>query len=161
MRIFIALLVLIFTLQSFTKADDIKEFEIEGISIGDSALQYLQQKQILDEFERTKEHYHFLKEPQKFREAYVTELNNNSNYDQISFMTKENDQNYKIYFLRGIKSYNNKFDECIDQRNLISDQIANLFNNYNKTNHKSDTFFAFALFFSFQPGYYPSASTHQ
>ena len=38
MRIFIALLVLIFSLQSWTKADDIRELQIEGMSIGDSLL---------------------------------------------------------------------------------------------------------------------------
>ena len=46
MRVFIAVLVLIFSLQSFTKADDISEFEIEGMSIGDSALDYLSKSEI-------------------------------------------------------------------------------------------------------------------
>ena len=41
MRIFIAILVLIFSLQSWTKADDIRDFEIEGMSIGDSLLDYV------------------------------------------------------------------------------------------------------------------------
>ena len=36
MKLFVAILVLIFSLQSWTKADDIRDFEIEGISIGDS-----------------------------------------------------------------------------------------------------------------------------
>ena len=40
MRVFIAVLVLIFSLQSWTKADDIRDFEIEGMSIGDSALDF-------------------------------------------------------------------------------------------------------------------------
>ena len=40
MRVFIAVLVLIFSLQSLTKADDIRDFQIEGISIGDSLLDY-------------------------------------------------------------------------------------------------------------------------
>ena len=40
MRILLSILVLIFNLQSFAKADDISEFEIEGISIGDSALDH-------------------------------------------------------------------------------------------------------------------------
>ena len=44
MRIFLAVLVLIFIFQSFTKADDIRDFEIEGISIGDSALNYFSKK---------------------------------------------------------------------------------------------------------------------
>ena len=40
MRVFIAVLVLIFSLQSWTRADDISDFEIEGMSIGDSLLDY-------------------------------------------------------------------------------------------------------------------------
>ena len=40
MRVFIAVLVLIFSLQSWTKADDIRDFQIEGMSIGDSALDF-------------------------------------------------------------------------------------------------------------------------
>ena len=39
-RVFLSVLILIFSLQSWTKADDIRDFEIEGMSIGDSALDY-------------------------------------------------------------------------------------------------------------------------
>ena len=46
MRVFIAVLVLIFSLQSWTKADDIRDFEIEGMSVGDSALDYFTKKDI-------------------------------------------------------------------------------------------------------------------
>ena len=44
MRIFFTVLVLIFGFQSWTKADDIRDFEIEGISIGDSLLDYKKKK---------------------------------------------------------------------------------------------------------------------
>ena len=42
------LLILILTLsfQSMTKADDIRDFEIEGISIGDSLLDYFTEEEI-------------------------------------------------------------------------------------------------------------------
>ena len=39
-------LVLTFSLQSWTKADDISEFEIEGISIGDSLLDHFDENKI-------------------------------------------------------------------------------------------------------------------
>ena len=42
MRVFIAVLVLIFSLQSWTKANDISDFEIEGMSIGDSLVRLFQ-----------------------------------------------------------------------------------------------------------------------
>ena len=46
MRVFIAVLVLILNLQSWTKADDISDFQIEGMSIGDSALKFFSESQI-------------------------------------------------------------------------------------------------------------------
>mgnify|MGYP000722043315 CR=1 FL=1 len=47
MRVFIIVLVLIFSLQSWTKADDIRDFQIEGMSIGDSLLDYFNEDEIL------------------------------------------------------------------------------------------------------------------
>ena len=41
MRVFIAVLLLILNFQSWTKAGDISEFEIEGMSVGDSLLDYM------------------------------------------------------------------------------------------------------------------------
>ena len=41
---FLLILILTFSFQSLTKADDIRDFEIEGISIGDSALDFFTKK---------------------------------------------------------------------------------------------------------------------
>ena len=41
------ILVLIFIFQPWTKADDIVDFEIEGISVGDSLLDYYTEEEIL------------------------------------------------------------------------------------------------------------------
>ena len=46
MKVFISVLILMFSLQSWTKADDIRDFEMEGISIGDSLLDYLTKEEI-------------------------------------------------------------------------------------------------------------------
>ena len=40
------ILILTFSFQSFIKADDISDFQIEGISIGDSALNYFSEEEI-------------------------------------------------------------------------------------------------------------------
>ena len=45
MRIFITVLFLILSLQSWTKADDIRDFQIEGMSIGDSLLDYISENE--------------------------------------------------------------------------------------------------------------------
>ena len=48
MRIFLTVIVLILSFLSWTKADDIKDFEIEGMTIGESALEYFDEKFIIE-----------------------------------------------------------------------------------------------------------------
>ena len=46
MRIYLAVIILIFSFQSWTKANEINKFEIEGMSIGDSALEFFSEQDI-------------------------------------------------------------------------------------------------------------------
>ena len=48
MKKFILVIIIFFSFQSWTKADDIKELEIEGISIGDNEFDFFS-KDIIDE----------------------------------------------------------------------------------------------------------------
>ena len=48
MKIFLVLLILIFGIQSLVKADDIRDFEIEQISLYDSALNFFTKKELKD-----------------------------------------------------------------------------------------------------------------
>ena len=43
----LVIFILTISFQSWAKADDIRDFEIEGMSIGDSALDYFSEKEIL------------------------------------------------------------------------------------------------------------------
>ena len=46
MKRLLTILILIFTLQTPSQADDIRDFQIEGMSIGDSLLDYLSEEKI-------------------------------------------------------------------------------------------------------------------
>ena len=46
MKRLLLILILTFSFQSLTKADDINEFEIEGMSVGDSLLDYFNEEEI-------------------------------------------------------------------------------------------------------------------
>ena len=46
MKKILIIFLFLFNLQSLTKADDISDFEIEGMSIGDSALDYFSKEEI-------------------------------------------------------------------------------------------------------------------
>ena len=132
MKLFIAVLVLIFSLQSWTKADDISDFEIEGISIGDSLLDYMSVNEIKKWLKITKNHYKYLKEPLKFKEVYLMNDPNFETYTSLSFFIKSNDKNFKIFSLRGMKYYKNDMNSCLKVRNEISKEIEKIINQYEK-----------------------------
>ena len=78
---FLLILVLIFSLQSWTKADDIRDFEIEGISIGDSLLDYFSKNTIINS--KDKEQYN----SKKFYQVTVDEVVlDNQNFDNYDFI---------------------------------------------------------------------------
>ena len=94
MRVFIAVLVLIFSFQSWTKADDIRDFEIEGMSIEDSLLDYFSE----EELKNTKKTFYpgsdkfYMTSPRKMYDIY----------EYITFHLKKNDDKYIIASLRDI-----------------------------------------------------------
>ena len=159
MRVFIAVLILIFSLQSFTKADDIRDFEIEGISIGDSLLDYMSAKEIKEIFVRTKDHYKYLKKPHKFREAYILSNPNFETYRSVSFYVKPDDKNYTIFFIRGMEPYINNMDKCLKKRNEIANEVENIISKFKKresniksTLDKSGKSYYKQLIYSFKTG---------
>ena len=87
-------------------ADDISEYQIEGISIGDSLLDHLSKEEIITEIERTKPDYNYLRE--EFGEVYIRdEL---KTYDYVSFFVKLADSKYIIYGVFGTISYNKNWE---------------------------------------------------
>ena len=92
MKVFIAVLVLIFSLQSWTKADDISDFQIEGMSIGDSLLDYFSEEEIKEEL------FHFPNDIDKtFIHAEFYNPPFTKQYDSIQFAMKTNDTKYIIH----------------------------------------------------------------
>ena len=104
MRIFLTILALIFSLQTWTKADDIKDFQIEGMSIGDSLLEFYTSRQI-----KKFQNYDDLPSDMKFRIA--DNEKKIGNYDGLQFFYKPTDKKFKIYSISG-HIYCNSKNEC-------------------------------------------------
>ena len=130
MKVFLSVLILIFSLQSLTKADDISELLIEEMSVGDSLLQYMTFDEINEEFSLTKNHYVYLSKPLKYREAYL--YKNFENYDVVSFFVNPNDKNFTILAIRGLNPFINKMDKCLNKRSDIAKEIEKIISKYSK-----------------------------
>ena len=130
MRIFIVVLVLIFNLQSLTKADDISDFEIEGMSIGDSALDFYSKSEIDNE----KKYYANSKK--FFRAALIAK---SGNFERVQLHIKENDNNYIIYGISGLNFFRDKKNsekECLEMHKIIKKDISLMLKNIKGTKMK-------------------------
>jgi hypothetical protein len=115
------LLILVLTLssQTLTKADDIKDFEIEGMSIGDRLLDYMSREEI----KLSKRNY--FKSQRKY--YVVGKTNNLKQYDNVDLYLKTGDKNYTIRTLGGMITIDLK--ECLAIKKDISKEFDKIFSN--------------------------------
>jgi hypothetical protein len=111
--LFILILIVIF--QSQTKADDIRDFQIEGISIGDSLLDYLKISEIKKK-----------KSPNKKLKIVRASISNNlKTYDSVQFWWFEDDKDFKIVGIAGEIIINNGLKGCKKKQKEIVSEIKN------------------------------------
>lgn len=133
MKTLLTLFILFFS--SSVIADDISDFQIEGISVGDSLLDYMSEMEIKSEIEVNSIRYH----NKSFGEVFV--IKEFLKYDVVRAFVKPNDSKYIIYSISGGKEYKT-IDLCIKEKNDITREFSNLFTSAikkNKTwNYKRD-----------------------
>ena len=127
MRIFIIFLVLIFSLQSWTKADNIKDYEVEGMSIGDSLLDFYTQEN-LNNFSSS-----FYPSSKKYKMMAITD-DNFEKYDYIQIEYFTNDENYIIQSISG--SINLNIENCLIKKKEIENELSRILTETKKINYK-------------------------
>ena len=135
MRIFITVIVLIFSLQSLTKADDISDFKIEGMSIGDSLLDFFSEEKINNFV-----NYDNLPSDMKFRiaELYSKRDMEMNRYDGIQIYYKPDD---KKFILHGVSGHflcaNKNKTEC---KNVYADIVNSISSDFKNIKGEEQTF---------------------
>ena len=115
--------ILLFIIFSFSiNAEDIREYEIEGMSIGDSLLDYFSEDEIIKNIVDYYKDY-----DNKFSETEFYNPDKFKNYETLSIAFKTNDKKYIIYGVRGAIFFDNNIEGCYDKRDEISIDLQNLF----------------------------------
>mgnify|MGYP001433434646 CR=1 FL=1 len=149
---FLTFLFLIIFFQSEVKADDIRELEIEGISIDNNALNFYQKK-ILDENKR------YYPNSKKIWRTYIKLKDNKFELIQLHL-----DNNYKVVAVAGIiyfKDRANGKKNCINKRNEIVEDLSSVLKNTIKSSEEKNIHdgditgksYELAVFFDFKDDY--------
>jgi hypothetical protein len=122
MKRLLLILILTFSFQSIIKADDISDFMIEGISLGDSALDFFSEERLL---ERKKVGFIYPKED--FYSATIYRDPKFKLYNNIQLHIKKNDNNYIIHSIGGQIEFPNDINSCYEELENIISQFKNDF----------------------------------
>ena len=126
------LLIFILTLgfQSLSKADDIRDFEIEGMSIGDSLLDFYSYDKIKSLIKLNGNYY----KDDKFLVMILK--NKYKNYDEVEVTIIPNDKFFFIHSLDGVVNFENNYEECKKEKLNIVDEIKNLYKDAHTYNNE-------------------------
>ena len=132
-RLSLYLFLILFTLPTPSQADDIRDFQIEGMSIGDSALDYFSESEIKK----------YLYPKSKKFALSSHDIKNSEVYEGIRFHYKTKDKKFIIHALSGMISYANNVEACYTKEKEIIKELESQFPSGRKDAqgtliHKSD-----------------------
>ena len=135
MKILLTLFVLLFS--SSVLAEDISDFQIEGMSVGDSLLDYFSLNEIHNNI--VKNHYKSI----EMQKVTFSKFDFFNTYEIIEVNYKSNDKNYIIQSINGILLYEkDQLSECIKliQKVSSNDVIGNKKYTFSETtrSHSAD-----------------------
>tara|TARA_B100001564_G_scaffold323814_1_gene304126 strand:+ start:1001 stop:1558 length:558 start_codon:yes stop_codon:yes gene_type:complete len=120
MRIFLTVLILTFSLQSLTKADDIRDFQIEGMSIGDSLLDFFSDKTINKALDESHKGRLFITKTIKLKDSDI--------YEHVQVSYRRSDKNKKLHSVVGVKVFPDNIKRCRKEMKKIDSEFSLLFN---------------------------------
>jgi|TARA_Y100000310_G_scaffold92333_1_gene89964 hypothetical protein len=123
------LLLILFSFSVPSFADDIRDFQIEELAIGDSLLNIFSKEEI-DSIEPT-----YYPDSRKFHDLPIVS-HKFKDYDQVSFGLKRDDEKYIIYSLSGDLYYENDFKNCMKKKEEILKEATSLFTKQKRSDYR-------------------------
>ena len=125
MKRLLLILILTFSFQSFVKAEDIRDFQIEEMSIGDSLLDHFTEEEI------NKSLINDYPNSDKYKRVQIIKHKRLKTYNAMHILYLKNDKNKKIHSLSGMIDYVDNIKACLNKKDIILDDISNIFKDVN------------------------------
>ena len=130
-RLSLYLFLIFFTLQTSSQADDIRDLEIEGMSIGDSLLNKFSEEKINNSL--------IIKFPKE--NFYIISIHSSKfdTYDGVQVGIKKDDLEYILHGVSGVIIYKNDIQNCYkEMKKIVTDIYAELKSFYKKDHGRLD-----------------------
>ena len=128
-KLLLIIIILALSFQTLSKAEDISDFEIEGMNIGDSLLTFFDKnkisKSIVDWYDDLEKNKYV---------SFAFDSNNFNQYDFVDVWTKYGDKKFMIIAIAGVDYFGKKkeindIEHCYVKQLKIADDISRLFSN--------------------------------
>jgi len=119
-RLSLYLFLILFTLQTPSQADDIKDLEIEGMSVGDSLLDYFSEEEI-----KNATVVGWFKS-NRYTNIQILNHKNFKTFEELQILFETKDSSKKIAGIDGIINYTNNIDECYKRIDEVVQEISNI-----------------------------------
>jgi hypothetical protein len=130
MKRLLLILILTFSFQSLIKADDISDFQIEGMSIGDSLLNFFSKKKINDNLKNV----NYPSDKYLLFEIYKVDHQLNQ-YDALMVHFKKDDKKYIVYSVSGVMEFADNIQGCSLKKKEIDLELLKLFKNLERKDY--------------------------
>ena len=131
MKKLLIILILIFSIQIPSMADDVSSFEIEGISVGDSLLDHMNKTEIAKALEN----------PSYYKDnkyvAIITNKKSNEFDGNIEVTFNPEDNQYIIHSILLLKNFQNNFEDCQNEKTKTINEINSLIKDFERFNEDS------------------------
>ena len=121
MKKLLAIIILSLCFMLPSHADDIRDFQIEGISIGDSLLDYFSKNELNNAYE-----IHNYKN--NVYRYYFLSYSKAKDYEYLQITVKPEDKNFMIHGLKGHVFYKKNIQDCHQKMNEIKKEIDEVLN---------------------------------
>ena len=123
MKRLLIILILTINFESLTNADDIRDLEIEGMSVGDSLLNFFSQNEIKKKISSRTTYWY----PNNKHVSILIKNDDFKIYDEIGAVFNSKNNKFILESIEGTFNYGSKINECYERQDIITSDIKKTF----------------------------------
>ena len=123
MKRLLLILVLTFSFQTLTRADEINDYVVENFSVGDSLLNFYSYNKIKEKINSKTTFWY----PNNAYASILVKSKDFKVYDEVGIVINTKDDKFIIHSIEGTFNYQSNIDECYKKQDIITADLKDTF----------------------------------